>query len=127
MRLYRPTYPEDCSQQPGKYPGSDAPYIWKTGNFGADIVHSTIEAEGVPEPEVDVATRARQAGATRSTSNGSKLKSYFENLTRKFARGGQAEIKNYQAASQCLADLEERIWFYPDVSSAAMRRLSSHG
>jgi hypothetical protein len=127
MRLYRPTYPEDCSQQPGAYPGGDAPYVWKTGTFSADIVHSTIDAEGTPEAEVDVATRARQAGATRSACNGSKLKSYYETLTRKFARGGQAEMKNYQAASQSLADLEERIWFYPDVSSAAMRRLSSHG
>jgi len=43
---------------------------------------------------------------------GSKLKPYFEALVRKFEGGGQAELENYLAASQNLADLEERIRHY---------------
>ncbi len=66
MRFYPPIYPEDGMQQPGIFPGGDAADVSKTGAIGAHIVHGTIGAESLPEPEVDVATLERQARAARS-------------------------------------------------------------
>ena len=102
---------------PGVFPGGDAVNLRKTGTFGADIVHSSIGADGAPKLEVDVPTLVRQARAARDAWIGSKLKSYYEALVRKFARGGQSEMENYLAASQNLADLEERIRRYERMQS----------
>jgi hypothetical protein len=80
-------------------------------------VHSNIGAESAPKLEVDAPALVRQASAARSAWIGSKLKSYYEALVRKFARGGQSEMENYLAASQSLADLEERIRRYERMQS----------
>src|ERR1039458_3137613 len=117
MRLYPPIYPEDGILQPGVFPGGDPVNLRKTGTCGADIVHSNIGAESAPKLEVDAPALVRQAIAARSAWIGSKLKSYYEALVRKFARGGQSEMENYLAASQSLADLEERIRRYERMQS----------
>ena len=112
MRLYPPIYPEDGLLQPGIFPGGDAASGEKKGVVRADIVRSNIGADSAPDLEADVARLMRQASAARSAWIGSKLKSYYEALVRKFERAGQSELENYLAASQNLADLEERIRRY---------------
>jgi hypothetical protein len=110
-------YPGDSILQPGTFPGSDASGTRTTATSRAYFVRSNIPVETAPEPGVDVAAIERQASAARAAWIGSKLKSYYEALMRKFARGGQAEMENYLAASQSLADLEERIYRYERMQS----------
>ncbi len=117
MRLYSPMYPGDSILQPGSVPGSDTVSAWNPPDFQTHFVRSNMRTESVPEPGVDVAAIERQAGAARSAWVGSKLKSFYEALVRKFERGGQAEMENYLAASQNLADLEERIRRYERMQS----------
>lgn len=117
MRLYPPMYPGDSILQPGTVPGGGAVSAWNAAVFRTPFVRSNMRAEGAPEPGVDAAALERQARAARSVWVGSKLKSFYEALVRKFERAGQAEMENYLAASQNLADLEERIRRYERMQS----------
>ena len=117
MRLYPPMYPGDSILPLGTFPGDDALGTLETATFRTYFVHSNMGAESAPELEVDVSMIERQARATRAAWVGSKLKSYYEALVRRFARGGQAEMENFLAASQSLADLEERIHRYGRMQS----------
>jgi hypothetical protein len=117
MRLYPPMYPGDSILQPGTVPGGGIASTRAVAIFRTSFVRSNIRAESVPEARVDVAAIEQQARAARSVWIGSKLKSYYEALVRKFARGGQAEMENYLAASQSLADLEDRIRRYERMQS----------
>ena len=117
MRLYPPIYPEDGMLQPGTFPGGDTADGDKSATCRSSLVRSNIGTGSAPEPDADVATLERQAKAARSAWVGSKLKSYYEALVRKFARGGPSELENYLAASQNLADLEERILRYQSMQS----------
>ena len=117
MRLYPPMYPGDGILQPGTVPGGNIMSAWDAAIARAPFVRSNMRAERVPEPGVDVAALERQARPTRSAWVGSKLKSYYEALVRKFEHAGQAEMENYLAASQNLADLEERIRRYERMQS----------
>jgi hypothetical protein len=117
MRLYPPIYPGDSILQPGIFPGGDAVSTWERALSRTPFVRSNIRAESAPETGVDAGTRARQARVGRSVWVGSKLKSYYEALVRKFEHAGQAEMENYLAASQNLADLEERIRRYERMQS----------
>ena len=112
MRLYPPIYAEDGILQPGTFPGGDVATPGKTGNFRAEIVRSTNPVASASEPALDVVATGESAHAARYAWIGSKLKPYYEALVRKFARAGQSELENYLAASQNLADLEERIRHY---------------
>jgi hypothetical protein len=110
-------YPGDSFLEPGTVPGSDAPGAWETVAFRATFVRSNMPAEAAPEAGVDVAAIERQASAARAAWIGSKLKSYYEALMRKFARGAEADRDNYLAAAQSLADLDERIHRYQHMQS----------
>jgi hypothetical protein len=72
-------------------------------------VRSTIVVECAPESGADIAAIEAQARAARSTWVGSKLKSFYQVLVRKFESGAEADLEHYLAASQSLAELEERI------------------
>ncbi len=117
MRFYPPIYPEDSVQQPATFPGGDARDIWKTALFPAFFVRRTMRVEDIPAPRADADARGQQKYAMGGAWVGSKLKSYYEALVRKFERAGQAEMENYLAASQNLADLEERIRRYERMHS----------
>ena len=69
------------------------------------------------DPAAEAGGRKQQTRATPSAWVGSKLKPYYEALVRKFERAGDAELENYLAASQNLADLEERIRRYQRTQS----------
>ena len=112
MRLYSPIYAEDGILQPGTFPGGDVTKLGKIGDCRAGIVRSTNPVASASEPARDIAATEKRTRAARNTWVGSKLKSYYEVLVRKFARAGQSELENYLAASQNLADLEDRIRRY---------------
>ena len=117
MRLYPPIYPEDGMLQPGTFPGGDAAGANEMGPSSAPLVRSNMRARSMPEAEVDVAAQVREAKTARGAWVGSQLKPYFEALMRKFALGGPSEMEKYLAASQNLADLEDRIVRYQSMQS----------
>lgn len=109
MKLYPPMYPGDSILQPATVPGGDAKSVWSTASLRASFVRSNNAVESAPDAGVDLIAIEAQARAARNAWVGSKLKSYYQALVQKFARGGQAEMKNYLGASQSLAELDERI------------------
>ena len=106
MRLYPPIYPGDSILQAGTFPGGDFVSAWSEAIFRIPFVRSKIHAER------DESAPKRPTRATPRVWVGSKLKPYYEALVRKWERAGQAELENYLAASQNLAELEERIHRY---------------
>lgn len=117
MRFYPPIYPEDSVQHPASFPGGDATDAFKTALFPTFFVRRTMREKDTPAPRADAGAAAQQKYAMGGAWVGSKLKSYYEALVRKFERAGQAEMENYLAASQNLADLEERIRRYERLHS----------
>jgi len=117
MRLYPPIYPEDGMLQPGTFPGGDTASGSETGISSSSLVRSNIGAGSISGSEADVAAQVRQAKTARSAWVGSKLKPYYEALVRKFALGGPSQMEQYLAASQNLADLEDRILRYQNMQS----------
>ncbi len=117
MRFYPPIYPCDSIVRPGTLPRGDAISASDAADSRACYVRSNIRAERAPEAGVDPAAPQRHARAGRSVWVGSKLKPYYEALVRKFERAGPSEMENYLAASQSLAELEERIRRYERIQS----------
>ena len=117
MRLYPPIYRGDGIVRPGTLPGGDFISACDEADSRAAFVRSNIRVGRTPEARVDAAVPQPQSRARRSVWVGSKLKPYYEALVRKFERAGQAEMENYLAASQNLADLEERIRRYERMQS----------
>ena len=103
--------------QPGTFPGGDAVNVRKTALFLGHFVRSNTRLESAPKPGVDGAEFEQHARATRGVWVGSKLKSFYQALVRKFEGARQAEMESYLAASQNLADLEERIRRYERMQS----------
>src|SRR5512140_2149656 len=109
MRLYPQIYPENSFLEPGNHVSSMPGRAGTAALPTAKLVRSNIPVDGLSENGIDFAAVEAQARAARSAWVGSKLKSFYESLVRKFERAGAAERENYLAASQCLAELEERI------------------
>lgn len=97
MRLSLPMFPGGSIVQPGTVPGDAARTARNSAFFRTDFVHSNIGAEGEPEPVIDFSAIEERARAERDAWVGSKLKSFYRTLARKFARGAQAEMKNHLA------------------------------
>jgi guanyl-specific ribonuclease Sa len=115
MRLYPPIYPEDGMLQPGTFPGGEATDPRKAATSASTLVRSNIGAGSIPEAEATA--QEHQTKAARGVWRGSKLKPYLEALVRKLALGGPSELEKYLAASQNLADLEDRILRYQTLQS----------
>jgi hypothetical protein len=117
MRLYIPIYPGDSVQEPGIIPGGDAVNSWKIPLFWPILVRRTMRAGKNSVAAANADRPEQRMPAKQGAWVGSKLKFYYEALVRKFESGGQAELENYLAASQNLADLEERIRRYERMQS----------
>ena len=102
---------------PGIVPGGDLAKARGADVFRAFFVHSNINAKSAPKAGTDPIMPERQVAAKPGVWFKSKLKPYFEALVRKFERAGDAEMENYLAASQNLADLEDRIRRYERMQS----------
>jgi hypothetical protein len=112
MRLYPQMYLRASISPPATLSGKAVVSIWEEAASRANLVHSNIHADSTPELGIDIAVIEQRARAARSAWVGSKLKSYYQALVRKFERAGEAERDDYLGASQSLADLEERIRRY---------------
>jgi hypothetical protein len=112
MRVYVPMYEGDSIIHAGPVPGGDIASAWETAISKTSFVQSNRGADSVSESSLDTAALEQRARTARSAWVGSKLKSFYQNLVRRLERAGQSEMENYLAASQNLADLEERIRRY---------------
>ncbi len=112
MKLYLRTFRGSNFVQPGTASDSIVAKAPNAADGKSFVVRRNSGAQSVPEPGLDLAAVEERARAARSAWIGSKLKSYYEALVRKFEKAGEAEVENYLAASQNLADLEERIRRY---------------
>ena len=117
MRFYPQIYPGDSVRVPGTFPGGDTVNSWKVPLFWPNFVRRMMGAGNSSEAVADAGQPAERMQAKHGAWVGSKLKPYFEALVRKFEGGGQAELENYLAASQNLADLEDRIRRYERMQS----------
>lgn len=115
MRLYPPIYPEDGMLHPGTFPGGEAADSTKAATSGSPLVRSNIATGSIPEAKATA--QEHQDKAASGVWRGSKLKPYLEALVRKFALGGPSELEKYLAASQNLADLENRILRYQTLQT----------
>lgn len=109
MRLYHRIWRGNNFVQPGAPSGNATAWGENTASSGANIMHSTNPVEDATDPVPDRAAFDENARAARRSWVGSKLHAYYEALVRKFERAGQSELENYLAASQNLAELEDRM------------------
>jgi ribosomal protein S20 len=109
MRLYPQTYPVERVRQPAREAIRGITSLWAGIRSRLLIVQSNIRENTAPEPSIDISAVEQRARAERSAYIGSKLKSYYQTLVRKFERAGEAGKEDYLAASQSLAELEDRI------------------
>jgi len=126
MRLQQKQYSNNLLLQPAALSGGTAASAGNAADSKPVLVHSNIYTEDATDSDVDFVTRAAQASKGRSAWVGSKLKSHYQALVRKFERAGSAELENYLAASQNLAQLEERIRRY-ERTQYAVRSTTEHG
>ncbi|MBE0613591.1 MAG: hypothetical protein IH604_07995 [Burkholderiales bacterium] len=109
MRLYPEMCPAESIPQAGFQAREGAVGVWEKAASKAFIVQSSIRSKNRPAPRIDITGIEQRARAARSAWIGSKLKSYYQALVLKFERAGAAGREDYLAASQSLAELEERI------------------
>lgn len=112
MRLYPRMFRGSNLLKPGIAYSGDAARVQDEAGCVVMMVHRSNAVESAPRPALDLAAIEECARAARTAWVGSKLKPYFEALVRKFALGGPSEMEKYLAASQNLADLEERMRHY---------------
>ncbi|MBE0625128.1 MAG: hypothetical protein IH606_09990 [Burkholderiales bacterium] len=112
MRLYPQIYPVGQIQPSGALLRKGNVSVWDAIASRSLIVQSNMHLNTEPEPRIDINAIEHRARAARSAWIGSKLKAYYQALVRKFERAGEAGREDYLAASQSLADLEERIRRY---------------
>ena len=112
MRLQPKMHSDSALLQPLAAFCGDAADAQLRTNYRPVLLRSNMPAKSISDPGVDFVAPERQAGIARSTWVGSKLKSYYQALVLKFERAGSAGLENYLAASQNLAQLEERIRRY---------------
>lgn len=112
MKLYQQTNPGDMISRLAPDSGGNTISAGNSADCPTIFVQSNTPAQDTLQLGTDFAALERQARAARSAWVGSKLKSFYQALVRKFERAGPAEMENYLAASQNLAQLEERIRRY---------------
>lgn len=118
MRLYTQPHPMERIQQSATPARKGTASVWAKIASRLFIVQSNISANTATEPRIDISAIEQRARAERSAYIGSKLLSYYQALVRKFERAGEAGREDYLAASQSLADLEDRIRRYERSSQS---------
>jgi len=109
MRFYAPLDEGDSVMRPPVDLELALGQALKTAVSETDFVHGNILTEATTGQNFDPAALERRARAARSAWVGSKLKAYYQALVDKFERAGRSQLENYLAASENLADLEDRI------------------
>lgn len=108
MRLYAPLYEGDSILRPDAAFGEPAVKVFRSPAPAADFVHSNIQAEAANETALDIHAIEQLARRHRSVVLAGMVKAMFKAIGDWFERHENFERDNFFAASENLADLEQR-------------------
>lgn len=108
MRLYAPLYEGDSILRPDAAFGEPAVKVFKSPAPAQDFVHSNIQAEAANETALDIHAIEQLARRHRNAELARLLKAAYTAVADWFERNENFERDNFFAASENLADLEQR-------------------
>lgn len=108
MRLYAPLYEGDSILRPDAALGESAFKVFKSPAPAADLVRSNIPADAANETVLDLYAIELAARRDRSIALARMFKSLFASIGAWLERNEYAERDRFFAASENLADLEQR-------------------
>jgi len=108
MRLYAPLYEGDSILRPDAALGEPAVKLFKSPAPAADFVRSNIQAKAANETALDIHAIEQAARNLRSAELARLAKAMFKAIGEWFERQETFERDNFFAASENLADLEQR-------------------
>lgn len=108
MRLYAPLYEGDSILRPDAAIGEATVKVFKTPAPTVDFVRSNMQADAANETALDIHAIEQLARHQRSVELGRWVKSVFAAIGDWFERQENFERDSFFAASENLADLEQR-------------------
>lgn len=108
MRLYAPLYEGDSIIRPDAALGESAVKVFKSAPPAARFVRSNIQEEAANETILDINAIAEMARNQRNAAVARMLKSMFAAIGAWFQRDDNFMRDSFFAASENLADLEQR-------------------
>lgn len=118
MRLYAPLYESDTILRPDAAFGERAVKVFKTPAPAANFVRSNIQAEAANETALDLHAIELAARAMRSAEFARLLKAAYTAVVNWLDRNETWERDSFFAASENLADLEQRQRHYERTGMA---------
>ncbi len=108
MRLYAPLYEGDGILRPDAAFGESVARVFRSPAPAADFVRSNIQVEAANETALDLHAIEQIARRERSAALARMLKSLFKAVGDWLERNENFERDQFFAASENLADLEQR-------------------
>ena len=108
MRLYAPLYEGDSILRPDAAFGEAAVKVFRSPAPAPSFVRSNIQMEAANETVLDIHAIEELARSKRSAEVARMLKTMFAAIGDWFERNEYLERDNFFAASENLADLEQR-------------------
>jgi len=108
MRLYAPLYEGDSILRPDAAFGEPAVKVFRSPAPAPSFVHSNIQVEAANLTALDIHAIEQAARRARSIELARMLKTMFAAIGDWFERNENFERDNFFAASENLADLEQR-------------------
>ena len=108
MRLYAPLYEGDSILRPDAAFGESAVRVFRAPAPAPGFVRSNIQVEAANETALDIHAIEQVARSQRSAEIARMLKALFTAIGDWLERNEYAERDNFLAASENLADLEQR-------------------
>jgi len=108
MRLYAPMYEGDSILRPDAAFGEPAVKVFRSPAPAPDFVRSNIQVEAANETALDIYEIERIARRQRSIELARIIKAVFTRIGNWIERNETFERDNFFAASENLADLEQR-------------------
>ena len=108
MRLYAPLYEGDSIVRPDAAFGESALKVFRSPAPADDFVRSNIQVEAANQTALDIHAITQMARQRRNAEMARILKGWFSAIGDWLERNEYAERDNFFAASENLADLEQR-------------------
>lgn len=108
MRLYAPLYEGDSILRPDAAFGEPAVKVFRSPAPAADFVRSNIQADAANETALDIHAIEQVARRQRNIEMARIIKSFFKSVGDWLERNETFERDRFFAASENLADLEQR-------------------
>jgi hypothetical protein len=108
MRLYAPLYEGDSILRPDAALGEPAVKVFRSTGSAPSFVRSNIQEEAANETVLDIHAIEQLARLHRSVVLTGMIKAMFKAIGDWFERNEYFERDNFFAASENLADLEQR-------------------